>query len=439
MNDLNVFPRAHLLLAMIASLVLLFGAPSKAEPPRDATGATSTSDWSQWRGLERDGSVAGRSWPDDLEGLERLWRVELGEGYSGPIVVGERVFVAGTVDNSTEVVRALERGSGRELWRASWPASGRVPFFAKKNGEWIRSTPAHDGEALYVGGMEEVLVKLDADTGEEAWRVDFPARFGTKIPDFGFASSPVLAGDAIYVQAANSVVKLDRATGKTVWRALETSGEMSSSGAFSSPVVATLAGQRQLVVQSRHTLHGVDLESGEVLWTQDVPNYRGMNILTPVVHGNEVLTSPYRNRTYLFEISDTGSGMVSREQWTNKVHGYMSTPVVVGGHAYLHLGNGRLACLNLATGEERWISKPFGPYWSLVTQADKLLALDADGELYLLRANPERLEVLDSKEIADQPTWGHLAVSGEELFVRELNAIAAYRWSSPQAEVALAP
>jgi outer membrane protein assembly factor BamB len=154
-----------------------------------------------------------------------------------------------------------------------------------------------------------------------------------------------------------------------------------------------------------------------------------MNILTPVIHGNSVLTSTHRHGTYLFRISGAGEQYESRQIWQNKVQGYMSSPVVVDGHAYLHLGNGRLACLDLASGTESWISKPFGKYWSLAVQQEKLLALDAGGELFLLRANPRELEVLDSRQIAAQSTWGHLAVSGNEIFVRELEAVTAYRWT----------
>lgn len=430
MNDLNVLlviPRPFAV--VLATSLFLFSGPG-------ATSVAASEDaeaqpWTQWRGPSRNGSVQGSDWPESLEGLDRVWRVKFGKGYPGPIVFGDKVFAVGTVDNTTEVVLALDRSSGRELWRSSWPGSGSVPFFAKKNGDWIRSTPAHDGEAIYVGGMEEVLVKLDEKTGKEIWRVDFPARFGTKIPDFGFASSPVLVGGALYVQAANSLVKLDKASGETIWRALESPPDMMSSGAFSSPILATLSGRAQMVVQTRYALHGVGLDDGEVLWSQDVPNFRGMNILTPVVHGNSVLTSSYRNRTYLYEISDDGAAFAARELWSNKVHGYMSTPVVIDGYAYLHLGNGRLACLNLETGVEQWISKPFGEYWSIVTQQDKILALDESGELHLLRANPDNVEVLSSREIASQPTWGHLAISGDEIFVRELDAIAAYRWRGP--------
>ena len=106
----------------------------------------------------------------------------------------------------------------------------------------------------------------------------------------------------------------------------------------------------------------------------------------------------------------------------------MSSPIVVDGHAYLHLGSGRLTCLDLEAGEGRWTSQPFGKYWSKVVQGDKIVALDEEGSLHLVRANPESLEVLDSRSVSDAETWGHLAVAGDELFVRELEAIAAYRW-----------
>lgn len=392
--------------------------------------------WIQWRGPSRDGVLPGADWPKDLASLELLWRVDLGKGYPSPIVAADRVFVAETVDGDTEAVRALDRRTGRELWRASWPGKGSVPFFAAKNGDWIRSTPAFDGQTLFVGGMEEVLVALDGESGEELWRVDFPERFGTRIPDFGFASSPLVDGDAIYVQAANSLVKLDKKSGATLWRTLAGSGDMGSSGAFSSPVLATLAGQRQVVVQTRLALHGVDPHNGEVLWSQEVPHFRGMNILTPQVFGDAVFTSSYRNSSFLYRIerAEFGKDFEVSQAWSHKAQGYMSSPVVLEDHAYLHLGNGRLTCLNLRTGESLWTTKPMGKYWSMVTDGTKILALDDGGDLRLMKADPRGFQLLDSREISDSSTWGHLAVAGEEIYVRELEAIAAYRWkSSPEA------
>ena len=226
--------------AVVAFLTLGFfstASPIAAAEPSAAVDVTEsrTSEWNQWRGPNRDGTVAGSDWPSDLNGIESLWRVELGKGYPGPIVSADAVFVVESVDEETEQVRALARSTGEELWRTSWQGGMDVPFFARRNGDWVRSTPAFDGEALYVGGMQEKFFKLDAATGEVLWNLDFPKAFGTKAPDFGFSSSPLIDSGAVYVQAANSLVKLNADSGEVIWRALSSPGSMFDSGAFSSP------------------------------------------------------------------------------------------------------------------------------------------------------------------------------------------------------------
>jgi outer membrane protein assembly factor BamB len=386
--------------------------------------------WSQWRGPTRDGLVPGHSWPDTLKGehLRRLWRVELGPSYSGPIVAADRVFVTETEDKTYEVVHALDRKNGKELWKTRWKGALAVPFFAKSNGDWIRSTPAYDGENLYVAGMRDVLICLNAKTGAERWRIDFVDRFGTALPAFGFVSSPLVEGGAVYVQAAAAVVKIDKKTGKVLWRSARDAGGMQGS-AFSSPLLADIAGKRQLLAQTREKLVGIDPASGEVLWSQPVPAFRGMNILTPVVYKDAVFASSYGGRSCLFQIAREKGRFSVKTSWTNPAEGYMSTPIVIESHAYLHLRNQRLTCLDLATGKQRWLStRTFGRYWSMIAQGNRLLALDEKGVLYLLRANPERFDLLDSRRISEAETWAHVAIGSEELFVRELNAIAAYRW-----------
>ncbi|MEO8028900.1 MAG: PQQ-binding-like beta-propeller repeat protein [Bryobacteraceae bacterium] len=384
--------------------------------------------WPQWRGPERSGLTPGPAFPANLQNLKPLWRVELDKGYPGPIVSEDRVFVAETANTDTEIVRALDRKTGKELWRASWPGKISVPFFAKKSGDWIRSTPAFDGKLLFIGGMEEVLVALDASTGKEKWRVDFRRRFGTPTPEFGFASSPLVDGRFLYVQASNALVKLDKATGETIWRTLEHKQDIMESGAFSSPAFAEIGGVRQLLVQSRTHLTGVDPKSGAPLWSQEIPNFRGMNILTPVAFGDSIFTSTYQNNSFLYTVQSDGGKWNVRETWKNKAKGYMSTPVRIGDFVYMHLGNQRFTCMDLKTGESRWTTEPFGTYWSLAMSGDRILALDEAGKLLLIRANPEKFELLDAREISKDSTWGHIAVAGNEIFVRELKAVAAYRW-----------
>jgi len=397
--------------------------------------------WPQWRGSERDGSAPGAPWPGDLAGLEQVWRVEaLGPSYSGPIVGADRVFVTETVEGEMEGVRALDRETGRELWRARWPGKGEVPPFARANGDWIRSTPAYDGASLFVGGMQEILVSLNATTGAEQWRIDFPKKYGTPVPPFGFVSSPLVGGDALFVQAADSLIRLDKKTGEVVWRSAVIDSGMTSSGAFSSPVLATLGGKRQVVIQDRAALHGVDPESGAILWTQVLPSFRGALILTPTVVGDSIFTSAYQNGSRMFRVRATAEGFAVEPLWEYKASGYMSSPVVYQGHAYIHLANNRVTCIDLKTGEGTWTSESFGKYWSLARRGDRILALDASGELILLAADPKTMQVLDRKEVPGDDTWAHLAVSGDQVFVRDLGGVTAYRWkAAPERPVPVAP
>jgi hypothetical protein len=154
-----------------------------------------------------------------------------------------------------------------------------------------------------------------------------------------------------------------------------------------------------------------------------------MNILTPIVLGGGVFTSSYNNKTYFFSVQQSGDAMTSTKTWENKVKGYMSTPVVIDGHAYLHLQNQRVACVRIADGQETWISsRRFGKYWSMVAQKDRILALDEEGVLFLVEANPKEFKILGEKKVSDQETWGHLAISGQDVFIRELKGISSWRW-----------
>ena len=388
--------------------------------------------WPQWRGGGRDGRIADADWPDRLgpEHLKLKWRVKLGRSYSGPIVSADRVFTTAS-ENGQEVVLAYRRDNGELLWKNQWTGSMRVPFFAARNGSWIRSTPAWDGRHLYVAGMRDVLVCLDGQTGRKEWSVDLTRRHGTPLPSFGFVCSPLLEGDFVYVQAGGGFVKMNKKTGKNLWRGLADGGGMWAS-AFSSPILATLAGQKQAVVQTRNKLAGVDPASGAVLWEKPIKAFRGMNILTPTVVGpDSIFTSSYGGRSQLIRLLPDGARFKTEVVWTNKLQGYMSSPVVVDGHLYMHLRNQRLACVELKTGRIRWVSsKLYGKYWSMVTDGRRILGLDQEGVLYLMEADPEKLKIVGSQKISDTETWAHVALAGDQVFIRELNGLACWKWAA---------
>ena len=184
-----------------------------------------------------------------------------------------------------------------------------------------------------------------------------------------------------------------------------------------------------MIVQSREKLAGIDLASGAVLWSQDVPAFRGMNILTPTVVDDHLFTSSYGGKSFFYAVSRDDQSYRVDTTWENKVQAYMSSPVVVDGHIYLHLRNRRFTCIDLQTGSEKWITKPFGEYWSLIVQGDRILALDEKGELLLIRANPEAFELIDRRQVTKESSWAHLANAGDQLFVRDLTGLTAFRWA----------
>jgi len=392
--------------------------------------AAEPASWDQWRGPSRDGILKNAQvWPADFKGFQAVWSVEnLGPSYSGPIISSDSVFTTETIAKKTERVTAYDRATGKLRWKAEWEGSVSVPFFAAANGSWIRATPAFDGERLYVAGIKDLLVCLDAKTGKELWRYDFVKEQKSEVPTFGFVSSPLVDSQAVYVQAGGGFAKLDKLSGKLLWLTLKDGGGTNGS-AFSSPMFAKLGATDQIVVQTRTKMAGVDSNTGKSLWTKEIPSFRGMNVLTPVIFGDTVFTSTYGGNTQGFKVLGSTGELRTENAWNFKYEGNMSTPVVVGDHAYYLGKDQRAICVNLKDGKEAWRSeKRFGKYWNLVANGDRILALDERGTLFLLKANPMEMEILAEKKLPRSDTWAHLALYGDEIAIRDLSSLTLYRW-----------
>ncbi|NND98015.1 MAG: PQQ-like beta-propeller repeat protein [Pirellulaceae bacterium] len=391
--------------------------------------AEEASDWNQWRGPSRDSQLAGAQWPDQLNGkLQLVWEKPHAPSYSGPVVCGDLLFTTETIGKQKERVTAYRLETGDVIWSKDWPGAMAVPFFAAANGDWIRSTPACTKDALVVLGMRDVLVCLDPQTGNEKWRVDFPEAIGTPLPSFGAVCSPLIDNGAVYVQTGGALVKVDLKTGGVLWQSLQNGEGMMSSGAFSSPTIATIAEKRQLVVQTREALCGVDLESGAVLWKEPIEAFRGMNILTPLVIGDQIFTSAHSGKAQLFHIQRSADDAWSvTESWQQNTQAYMSSPVLVGDSIYLHLKNQRVSSISLADGKSKWRSSPYGKYWSMISNGERIVALDESGELLLVEPSETELKILDRKKVAED-SWAHLAIQDDLLIVRDLAAIKVFRW-----------
>jgi len=410
-----------LLRIALACFVGMMAATLHGQEPSDT--------WPQFRGPNRDSRYYGPAWPGSIgaEHLKPTWRMELGPGYGGVVVSRDKVFVNETAEAKYEVVYALDRKTGEVIWRTQWEGAMSVKANGARTGDWIKSTPTLDGGRLYVAGMRDVLVSLDAKTGREVWRADFMERFGGPIPEYGFISSPLIVGDSVVSMAADSIVSVDKHTGVGRWRNVVR--DALGHGSYSSPELGVVHGRPQVLASTIPAMNGLDPETGELLWRIVIDGQANGLVLPPVVYGDGVFTSSRDSQTGYYPISvDDGVFSIERA-WRNKVVDYLSYPILFEDHAYMHLKNERMACVDLRTGEEKWISSEFlGMYISQIVQGDRILALSNEGELMLIRMNPEGLDILERRAIADVETWGHLALAGSDMYVREQNAIQAYEW-----------
>ena len=399
-------------------------------------GKTTANQWNQWRGANRNSLVIG-NWPKSLtdSNLKKQWSKPFGESYSGPIVFGDTIISTETKDKTYEIVTALNKKTGEKIWSAQWKGSMTVPFFAARNGSWIRATPATDGKRVYVPGILGLLVCLDFNTGKEIWKVDLNERYGTSKESFGHVCSPLLMPndmeDAVYIQCSAGFIKLERATGKEIWKVGLGKGNMMSGGAFSSPVVAAPHGKKQIVIQTRSELAGIEIDSGKVLWKQAVPAFRGMNILTPTVKDNTFFTSTYNNKSFAYDLVKSGDQTSMKSKWESNLKAYMSSPVLIDGNVYVHLQNKQIASFNLESGATNWVSKArtrFGDYMSMIACEDQILALDSKGKLFLFKADPKEFKIIGQVKLDTNDSWAHLAVDGDQVFVRGLKSLTAFQW-----------
>lgn len=383
--------------------------------------------WNQWRGPNRDGVWPGEL-PTSLASLELAWEVPLQPSYSGPITDGKWVFTTESVGNSLERMTAYDLLTGELQWTAEWAGAIEVPPYAAVNGSWFKSTPTVAEGSLVALGMRDELVCLDPATGKVRWQVDLAERFKARRPPFGGVCSPLIDGGSVYVMAGGGTVKLSLSDGAIAWRTLADEGD--EDDALSSPVIATLDGVRQLVVQTRTRLCGVDLTSGELLWSKRIEAYRNMNILTPTVMGDRIFTAAQRGRAQCFQIASNGGSWSCEEVWSQKTQAYMSSPVADGETVFLHTSNERLQALDASSGEILWTSRPVGKYQSLVRNDQVMLALRNDGELLAIELSRDDLLVKDKRQVAED-AWAYLGVFPEGILVRDLNRLRVYRYERP--------
>lgn len=400
------------------------------------TGAT---EWPQWRGPNRDG-VSGevgilKAWPPN--GPKMLWRVPLGEGFSGISVSQGRVYTMFSKGDD-EFVVCLDATDGREIWRFRSDST----YYEYEGGNGPRSTPTIDGDLLFAISAQGKLYALNAASGQEVWSHNLPRKFGSKMPRWGYSISPLVDGELLLVEIGGirekSIVALNKNSGDVIWSSHE------DKLGYSSPIAITVKGLRQIIFLTGTNLVSVSPTDGTIYWKYSWQT-RGrfgydVNAATPVFippdkvfistgygTGAAVLqlrafVSPDDDRAATDQIKTNRGAVRIEEIWQSPImENKLASSVLYENHLY-GFDNSILKCIEANTGEEKWKSRGFG-MGTVIIADGHLILLSGQGKLGLAEATPAGYREKASAKVLSGRCWTVPALANGKLYVRNLEEI----------------
>jgi outer membrane protein assembly factor BamB len=381
-------------------------------------------DWPQWRGPARDGhAAADEIAPATLPREPKvIWRLEIGGGFSSPVVAGGKLAYLDGRDGK-EVAHLIDAQTGKELWR--------VPYAEMYEDEWgpgPRSTPIIDGERVYIQSCNGEFRCLSLADGKVIWGTSFEKDFGVPFlgskANEGTASrrgnngTSVIDGDRIFVPVGSgngaSLVAFDKRSGKVLWKS------QNDEAAYSSPMIGTLAGVRQVIYFSADALMGLKTDDGKLLWRVPLKTDAKRHAATPVIYGDSVIVNSQTIGLRCFKITKGPDGLNATPAWVNRdLKINISTPVLAGSNLYSQGTGVNLVCVDANNGNLLWSHDGFGERFGAAVAVGKQLLIVSDrGELVLVSADSSKYSELGRLQVCGK-TWNSPAYAGGRLFVRE--------------------
>lgn len=398
-------------------------------------------DWSQWRGTNRDGVVA-----TDVPLMETLptnqlpltWSVPVGPGYTGPTVVGDRVYLMDRQSegdsDSRERVLCMDTATGEIVWTHEYDAPYTIQYTAGPRA----AVTIHDGRAIAVGAMGH-LHCMNAATGEVLWKHDFETEYNAKLPIWGISGAPLVT-NGLVIQiggGANGacVVAFDLETGQERWRSLD------DPAGYSAPIVIRQGDQDVVVCWTGASVSGLDPQSGKIFWRVDMPS-RNMpiGVPTPITDGKHVFVTSFYDGSMMIQLDPEKPA--ARKLWhrvgvdeinTDALQSIISTPLFKGDYIYGVDSYGELRCLKKSNGDRVWEDRTAVPRnrWAtihIMKHGDDEIMLNDQGELIFATLSPEgytehsRTQLLapTRRQLPRRKgvTWSHPAIADGYIYAR---------------------
>ena len=397
-------------------------------------GADSVPCWPCWLGPHRNGAVdyfkPPEPWPNRLR---VTWKRKVGAAYSTPLLVGQRIYQLSRRGRN-EVLSCLSVQDGRVLWQRQFEVPFKVGSGGERHGDWPKSTPCYVQGRIVTVAINGTIRCWDADTGRLIWTKDYTAEFDPPHPYWGAATSPVASDDTVFVHVGNderggALVALGLANGAERWR-LEGDGPC-----YSSPVLATLDGVRQVIEWNHRRLVGVDATTGKPLWQLLLPHTGAdQNMPSPVVAGDRIVLGAENRGIRCLRPRRNGNQWVVETLWHQKrLACEMSTPIVHAGRVFglSHYDRGRLFCLDLATGKILWVGPPrTAEYATFLAVPGYVLALLSTGQLLVIDVSSDRYMPVAQYTVSTTPTWSGPVLLPGGILIKDHDTMVRYAFET---------
>ncbi|MGB7157788.1 MAG: PQQ-binding-like beta-propeller repeat protein [Tepidisphaeraceae bacterium] len=349
-----------------------------------------------------------------------MWSIDVGTGFGGAAIVGGKVFLLDRKGNEADVFRVLDLKTGRSLWEQSYAAPG---FRGGYPGS--RGTPTVVENRAYTVGVMGHVHCFDFTEKKVIWGKSLAKDFGARPGGWGFAQSPLVAGDVIVVSAAggrNGLVALNKNTGETAWK----TPSFGDTDAYTSPMLVTIADQEQIVMWHKGSLAAFNPRDGARLWSYEWRTNRPIPQPVPLSDGRFFLTIGYGGGCSMIRVSKSNRGAWSvAELFQDERSGSKVPPALLyDGHIYTNSDDNQrgLQCLD-ADGNVKWETgrRPSFALGSMII-ADGVIFIvsGGSGELVMAEASPKRYKELGRAKVLSGPDlFAPLALSEGMLVLRD--------------------
>ncbi len=389
--------------------------------------ALSAADWSQFLGPQRDGhAAASEAVIKGAKEPKALWDRKLGSGFAGPLLVQGRVIVFHRVDDEM-LTEALEVKDGKAVWVHRYKTDYRDSF-GFDNGP--RAVPAVVDGKVFTHGPEGRVEALNLEDGKLLWTYDTVAELNSPQGFFGRACSPLVADGKVLLNVGGAggagIIALDAVSGKLVWKATE------YEAGYAAPVL--MPGDASVAAFfTRNGISVVQVADGKVLVDE---TFRAridasVNAATPMACGDGKLffSASYDVGGALWQWDKAAKKLTNVWKVNDAMDCHYTTAVRHEGHLYGFHGRQEtgthLRCVSVADGKVVWEAPTRLPGGTLIVVGDKLLVTTEQGELWIVKATPEKFELLQSVQIMRGSHRSHAAFADGVLYARDAEKMVA--------------